>query len=160
MSWGADGVIYFATNDTATGLLSCPASGGQFKIITKADPQVGEVDHLHPSALPDGRGVLFVVWAGSPVEKSQVAVLDVKTGRYRVLLRGASQAEYVSPGYLVFAAAGGLRAVSFDLVRLEVEGEPVPVVDGVMQSGTGAAVFAVSQTGRSDKPLSPTYGCG
>jgi Tol biopolymer transport system component len=75
-------------------------------------------------------------------------VADLSTGRARVLLTGA-QARYVAPGYLVFnAGEERLRAVRFDLDRLEVHGAEVPAVEGVFRGpGGGAAAFAISQTG-------------
>ena len=50
----------------------------------------------------------------------------------RVLVRGGSHAHYVPSGHLVYAAAGTLRAVPFDLARLETRGTPVPVVPDVV----------------------------
>ena len=51
-----------------------------------------------------------------------------RPGRARILVRGGSHAHYVPSGHLVYAAAGTLRAVPFDLARLETRGTPVPVV--------------------------------
>ena len=119
-SWGPDDTIVFATNDTNTGLLSVSEGGGEPKVLTKPDLAHGEQDHLFPSVLPGrpGRAVHHHgqrgPWTGA------VAVLDLKTGQRKTLIRGGSQAEYVEPGYLVYAAAGTLRAVRFDLARLEV----------------------------------------
>jgi serine/threonine-protein kinase len=62
-------------------------------------------------------------------------------------LRGGSDAQYVAPGYLVYHAEGNLRAVRFDLRRLEVSGAPVTVVEGVMVLGYGVAGAAVSADG-------------
>src|SRR5207249_2313708 len=63
------------------------------------------------------------------------------------LIRGGSHAHYVSSGHLVYAAAGTLRAVAFDLSRLAVIGTPVPVVPDVVVKGSGAVVAAVSGDG-------------
>ena len=83
-----------------------------------------------------------------------MAVLDLRTGQRKTLVRGGSQAEYVDPsagkgeaGYLIYAAAGTLRAVRFDPVRLEVLGDPVTVVERVMIKPSGAANYAVSRQG-------------
>jgi serine/threonine-protein kinase len=147
-TWGADGTIIFATADPATGLLSVPAGGGEPKILTKPDRQQGEADHVFPFVLPGGRGVLFtIIAAGQPIENAQVAVLDLKTGQRKILLRGGTQAEYVDTGHIVYAVAGTLRAVRFDLARLEVLSDPVPVVEQVLTFGSGAANFAISRTG-------------
>jgi len=147
-SWGDDGQIVFATSVIETGLLSVPAGGGDPKALTKPDSAHGEVDHLFPSVLPGGRAVLFTIASGSlGGENSQVAVLDLRTGQYKVLIRGGSQPEYVDPGYLVYGVSGTLRAVRFDLTRLEVVGEATPVVEQVMMAANGAANYAVSRNG-------------
>jgi len=83
-----------------------------------------------------------------------VAVLDLSTGQQKVLIRGGSQAEYVGSlagardrGYLVYGAAGTLRAIRFDPESLEVQGDAVPVVDHVAMGSNGSAQFAVSGAG-------------
>ena len=78
---------------------------------------------------------------------AQVAALDLKTAQTKTLIRGGSDAQYLDSGHLVYAAGGALRAVRFDLARLEVLGEPVQVVDSVMMTSNGAANYAVSQRG-------------
>ena len=146
-SWGPDDSIIFATNDPSTGLLSVSASGGELKVLTTPDTAHGEVDHVFPSVLPNGRAVLFTITASGPIETAQVAVLDLTTGHYKTLIHGGRQAEFVEPGYLVYAVAGTLRAVRFDPVKLEVVSDPVPVVESVTTLTTGAAEFSVSGTG-------------
>ena len=47
-------------------------------------------------------------------------------------------------GHLVYAAAGTLRAVAFDLERLEMIGTPVPVVPQVVTLPTGTAEFDIA----------------
>jgi eukaryotic-like serine/threonine-protein kinase len=145
-SWGPDDTIIFATGDTNTGLMSVPAAGGEPKVLTKPDPAHGEADHAFPFILPGGAAVLFTITA-SQLENSQVAVLDLKTGERKILIRGGSQAQYVDTGHLVYAAAGSLRAVRFDLKRLEVVSDPVPVVEQVLTTTAGEASFALSRTG-------------
>jgi serine/threonine-protein kinase len=160
-SWGPDDTIVFATADTSSGLFTVAAGGGEPKMITKPDSAHGEGDHLHPSVLPGGQAVLFTITApGGQVESNQVAVLDLKTGKQKTLIRGGSQAEYVEAfdaaqakpsgggqGYLVYAAAGTLRAVRFDLSRLEVRSDPVPVAEQVAAVSTGAAEYSISRAG-------------
>src|SRR5262249_52259029 len=58
-----------------------------------------------------------------------------------------SDGQYVDTGHLVYAASGSLRAVRFDPSRLDVLGDPVPVVEGVTTLGTGAADFRVARQG-------------
>jgi serine/threonine-protein kinase len=147
-SWGSDNNIVFATSDPSTGLLNVPAGGGEPKVLTKPDHAKGETDHLYPFVLPGARAVLFTVArTGRTPENGQIAVLDLKTGQWRTLIDGGGQAEYVDPGYIVYGAAGTLRAVRFDPSRLEVLGDPVPVVERAMTTVQGAGEFALSRTG-------------
>ena len=83
------------------------------------------------SVLPGNRGVLFTVTKVGQGENPDVAVLDLKTGQRKTLVPGGSQAEYVRSGHMVYAAAGALLAVRFDLARLEVLSDPVQVVERV-----------------------------
>jgi eukaryotic-like serine/threonine-protein kinase len=146
-SWGDDNTIVFATDDPGTGLWQVSASGGEPTVLTKPDSAQREKDHVFPSMLPGGGGVLFTITATGPSETSQVAVLDLKTGQRQTLIRGGSDAEYVEAGYLVYAAAGTLRAVRFDPVGLKVLSDPVPLVEQVMMTAAGAANYAVSRSG-------------
>jgi hypothetical protein len=148
-SWGQNDTIVFATSDSS-GLLSVPAGGGEPKVLTTLDSKRGEVNHLFPSVLPGGQAVLFTIITNrdnGDLDNAQVAVLDLKTGQRKILVRGGSSAEYVETGHLLYAAGGTLRAVRFDPVRLEVLSDPVPVVEQVMTKARGAAEFSVSRQG-------------
>jgi eukaryotic-like serine/threonine-protein kinase len=146
-SWGADGKIVFATSDSTTGLLSVPSGGGEPAVLTKPDHAHGEFDHVSPSVLPGGQAVLFTITpAGAVPENAQVAVLDLKTGERRILIRGGQGAEYVETGHLVYAAGATLRAVPFDLRNVEVTGDPVPVLDQAATNQYGAS-FTISTRG-------------
>ena len=148
-SWSPDDTVVFATSDTATGLLSVSANGGEPRVLTKPDVSRGELDHLFPSVLPGGQAVLFTIMSKgiTVLESGQIAALDLRTGQQKTLVRGGSQAEYVEPGYLVYGAAGALRAARFDLGRLEVLSDPVPVIEQVVDYISGASEFAVSRMG-------------
>jgi len=148
-TWGDDNMIAFATNTPSTGLWRVSADGGEPAVLTKPDPAQHERNHAFPSILPGGRGILFtttVVTAGQAAS-SQVAVLDLKTNRYTILIRGGSDAQYAETGHLIFASAGALRAVRFDPITFDVLGDPVTVVDHVLMKPTGAANYALSRSG-------------
>jgi len=146
-SWGDDGTIVFATQDTATGLLRVSAGGGEPTVLTRPDAAQGERDHVHPSLLPDGRGILFAIVSLDPAEPVQVAVLDLKTGKRKTLIRGGSQPEYVETGHLLYVVTGTLSAVRFDLARLEVQSDPVVVVDDVGARDRVSADYTVARRG-------------
>jgi len=143
-TWSSDNTIIFG--DPRTGLMSVPAGGGDVKTLTTADAAKGEAGHFYPAMMPDGRFVLFTI-AATTIENAQVAMLDLKTGDRKTLIRGASDAVYADTGHIVYAAAGSLRAVRFDAVRLEAVGDPVTVVDAVVTGVAGQADYALSRHG-------------
>jgi serine/threonine-protein kinase len=135
-----------ATSDPSTGLLTVPAGGGDLRVLTKPD-DAGE-DHYFPHVLPDGSAVLYTIFERADLRTGRTAIVDLKTGQSRVLLRGSIAATYAESGHLLYADAGTIRAVRFDLSRREVLGDPVPVVERVLTGGTtGAAGYAVSRSG-------------
>ena len=141
-SWGPDDTIVFATA-AAGGLLRVPAGGGELEELTTPDPRG---DHLWPEILPGGKAVLFTI-VGGPVENAQIAVLSLKSGEVKVLVTGGSNPRYVPTGHIVFGVGGTLRAVGFDVERLEVTSDPIPVLDGVVTETLGAAEFGISGNG-------------
>ena len=138
-TWGSDGTIIFATNAPATGLHRVSADGGEPMVLTTPNRARGEDAHVWPEFLPNGKAVLFTIdpTTGMGIENTQIAVLDLRTGTSKVLIRGGSHAHYVPTGHLVYGAAGSLRAVPFDAERLAVIGTSAPVLQGVMMTELG-----------------------
>ena len=142
-SWGEDGTIVFAPGSSG-GLRRVAASGGEPEELTKLAS--GETQHAWPEMLPGGRAVLFTI-LGAGIENAQIAVLDLETGQQKVLLPGGSYPRYSSTGHIVYGIGGTLRAVPFDLGRLEVTGTAVPVLEQVVTKDSGAADFALALDG-------------
>jgi serine/threonine protein kinase len=144
-AWGLDDTIVFATG--STGLQTVPARGGEPKPLTKPDLPNGEGPYGYPEFVPDAHAVLFTALPASmSLDAAQIVALDLRTGQRKVLIRGGSSARYLDTGYLLYAANNTLRAVRFDPAKLEVLGDPIPVLEGVMNA-SGAAQFAVSKSG-------------
>jgi dipeptidyl aminopeptidase/acylaminoacyl peptidase len=117
-------------------------------VLTKPNPEQGEGDHLWPQFLPGSKAVLFTITATTGgIGASQIAILDLRTGTRKILMRGGSQAQYVRSGHLVYVAAGTLRAVAFDVGRLETVGAAVPVVAQVVTLPSGTAEFDIATDG-------------
>ena len=146
-TWGEDGTIIFATEEASTGLEQLSEDGGATTVLTRPNRERGEVDHVWPAFLPGGQAVLFTIIDAGGIDNAEIAVLDLKTGAQKVILRGGSAPRYLPSGHLVYGAAGSLRAVAFDLERLEVLGTPVPVVPQLLTTPTGAADFDVASDG-------------
>ena len=145
-TWGPDETIVFARND-GTGLWTVPGAGGKPKAITTVNQQQEEVSHRWPEFLPDGKAVLFTIVSGQHADRFQIAVLNMETLEQKILVPHGSSPRFSGTGHLVFVVEGVLHAVPFDPARLEVLGDPVPVLEGVMSKTSGAADFAVSRDG-------------
>ena len=128
-TWAADDTIIFATIEYDTGLQRVSASGGSIDVLTRPDREHGEADHLWPELLPGGHAVLFTITSQTGgLDTAQVAVRDLRTGTQKILVRGGSDAHYVPSGHLVYIAAGALRAIPFDVDRLETRGTAVTML--------------------------------
>ena len=147
-AWADDDTILFATGSDATGLQRVSAEGGAPTAVTTPDRSAGEGDHVWPQLLPGGRAVLLTVTpANGNVDDAQIAVLDLQSRTKKTVIRGGSDAQYVSSGHLVYSAAGTLRAIAFDLQRLEVTGTAVPVIPQLFTKLGGLADFGVAANG-------------
>ena len=81
-------------------------------------------------------------------EDANIVVQPLPTGARKIVQRGGSYGRYLPSGHLVYIHNGTLFAAPFDLARLEVIGQPVPALEGVITGPTnGGAQFAVSDTG-------------
>jgi protein kinase-like protein len=93
---------------------------------------------------------LFTITSASEVDR-QIAVLDVRVpgAQPKIVIHGGDQARYLPSGHVVYAADNSLRAVRFDLDRLEAFGSPVPVLASLRTFGaTGyVADFDVADDG-------------
>ena len=145
--WAEDDTIIFGTT-TLTGLWRVSANGGEPEEVTTPDVEQGQVNHGWPHVLPGGRAVLFTILTGGAIETAQIALLDLDSGEQRVLVSGGSAPRYSPTGHIVYGVSGTLRAVGFDVDRLEVtDPNPVPVLDGVITKNSGAANFDIARDG-------------
>ena len=146
-SWGTDDWIIFGT--AGAGLFRVPATGGDPEPLTTLDTDRDEGSHVWPAIIEEAHVVLFVIAAGTPPTAGQLAVLDLDTGAVTRLGVAGASPHYVPTGHVVYAVEdGSVRAVPFDAASLEVTGNPVSLIDGVMVKRSGAAAFSVSSNGR------------
>jgi Tol biopolymer transport system component len=124
-SWGSDGMIYFTDHGR---LFRVPASGGNAE---RLETESGPISGYLPQALPGSKAVLIS-------SGDDAMVFSLETGDKRILVRGVQHPRYVPTGHLVYARAGAIEAVPFNLATLEVAGRPVPILEGVLlDSGSG-----------------------
>ena len=155
-SWGDDGHIVFASSEFE-GLRRVSANGGEVTVLTT--PGRPKRDrHIHPHVLPGSRFVLFTE-VDSVVLNWTVQAVEVATGTLKTVVANAYQAAYTDSGHLVYGTAtpaavaqrqsrASIRAVRFDIARVEPIGESVTMVEPVgLAAPTLAASFTLSPNG-------------
>ena len=139
-SWSADGVIVFSTGNGP--LFRVPATGGTPAAVTKLSS--GQGWHRFPCFLPDGRR--FVFYANGISAGLYLGSLD--SPQITHLAAADTSAQFMLPNWLLFLRQGTLFAQHIDLVRNELTGAPVSVIDQVANNPTIAAgAFSVASAG-------------
>ncbi len=142
LAWGPDGYLYV---DTPAGLGRVPPTGGDVTPFTTLGES--EASHSWPDVLPNGKGVLFTIFRGADQTEYDIAVADLSTGEYEVLVRGVF-ARYSASGHIVYVTADGtMLAAPFDADRLEVMGPSVSLTEGLAVGGFGGTTIALSGSG-------------
>jgi eukaryotic-like serine/threonine-protein kinase len=142
LSWSEGGILYTDSN----GVMRVSPGGGKPEILVRLAQ--GETMQ-GASALPGGAGILFAVAKGrgpgiAPTidlwDEATIAV-QTATGQRKTLMTGGSDPRYVA-GRLLYARGGTLFAAPFDLKRLQVTGNGIPILEGV-----GRAILGRASTG-------------
>jgi len=152
-NWGRNNRVVFS-DEASSGLSMVSAEGGKPETLTKPDPKREEKSHRLPFWLPNGKAVLFSVFRHGWDSQPWLALLRTDTREWGVLLQDAADARYVPTGHLVFLRQGTLMVVRFDLATLEIIGQPVALMDNVIQAfsetsinNTAAGQFGISDAG-------------
>ncbi|MGZ8853669.1 MAG: protein kinase domain-containing protein [Thermoanaerobaculia bacterium] len=151
IGWAPSGLIFNnVVANEGSGLFWVSNSGGPVRRLTTVNSARGEVMHLWPEVLPDGKRFLFVGRSGRL--DVPAGALTLKLGSLdggpvreigpitsRVVVRGDT-AYYVRDATLL--------AQKIDLERMEMMGDPRPIAEGFHYfQSVGAADFSVSNNG-------------
>jgi eukaryotic-like serine/threonine-protein kinase len=136
-SWSREGVILF---DGFSTIKRVPATGGVAQ--PEVDPEARGASW--PAFLPDGRQFLYLIdqqgdWA--------LMVKTLGANDSRELVKTGSRALYAPPGYLLYVREQTLLAQPFNAGSLRIEGEPIPLGEGLGVGSSGLAAFSISDTG-------------
>jgi Tol biopolymer transport system component len=141
-AWSRDDVIVFQPKNDGP-LFRVPAAGGVPTQATVLDESRKEIAHRYPTFLPDAKHFLYVAMPGGSIVLGALDSRDTK-----VLLQADSKPVFGAPGYLLFVRQTVLMAQPFNMARLELEGEAVPVGQQVrVNPGFGSAAFSASDNG-------------
>ncbi len=152
-TWSSSDVILFTPSGNAPLFRVSAAASGTPTAATTLDEPSGDVQHSYPFFLPDGRRFLYFVVGGKGGRTVPRGVyagsLDSKDPG-KLILENAANPKYAN-GHLLFLRAGTLLAQRFDVERLELQGDPVPLGEQIQVAGRSASevtgAFTISQTG-------------
>jgi eukaryotic-like serine/threonine-protein kinase len=119
-----------------------PAAGGAPTVLAKAP--TGR-RFWYPQLVSGGRAILYSTSLPRP-DGGDLEVMEIATKTSRKLLAGTG-GRLLPTGHLVFVRGNSLWAVKFDEDTLQVQGTPVPVVEGIRVEIGGAIQYSVSRTG-------------
>jgi serine/threonine-protein kinase len=136
---GSDGV----------GLFAIPARGGEGRDLAPLD-RAKEADYHEVSALPGGRGFLFVVHRQEGLDAIDVLARGKRSRVLQLAGESLRSPVYSPTGHILYrreSTSPGLWAIAFSLETLAVSGAPFPVFPGgsaptVAKDGTLALVRA------------------
>ena len=135
--WGADHTIVFS--NPMRGLSSIPAAGGTPTVLTTPDSKKAELVHEMPWILPDGKTILFSIRNSTVATGSRgttIVAHTLETGARRELFPGVMLG-VVGDDQLIVGRDDTVMSMGFDTKRLEVVGEPAPLLRGVRVADRG-----------------------
>jgi serine/threonine-protein kinase len=148
--WLPDGGILYSP-EYSSGLMRVDANGGTPEEILGLDEDAGERTYRFPDVIPGGETILFTVgMMDSPnnYDDARIVVYSPESGERKVILDRANMARWVDARTIIYTRAGVLHAVAFDPDKLEIVGQPVPVIEDVGgDPSSGAAHLATAPDG-------------
>ncbi|MEZ5492332.1 MAG: hypothetical protein R3F50_18775 [Gammaproteobacteria bacterium] len=152
-SWGDNDTIIFAGNG---GLYAVAANGGNSELVADIGNETGQFRrYAQPDMMPGSATVLFHRARSADPERAVIMAVNLNTGELTTVLTNGMNPRFIKTGHLLFMRQGSLMAAGFDPDTLEVQGQPIPVLEDVMHAVTmpnpgwytGAAQFAFAETG-------------
>jgi len=142
-SWSPEGIILF-DGTVSDPMREVPAGGGVSKPVVLDDGNTSGIPGSGwPEFLPDGKHYLYTVGTSELTLK----VGELGSTKSKALFNTTTRVSYAAPGYLLFVRDRTLVAQKFNAQSLALEGDPVPLGEGLGTDTVGLASFSVSRTG-------------
>jgi serine/threonine-protein kinase len=148
-AWGDDG--YIIASLASTGILSrIPEGGGTPIPLTELAE--GETTHRWPHIVPGGKAVVYTAHSGpTGFDAATIKLISIADGKTKTLQQGGTAGRVVKTrqghAFLLYVTRGALFAEPFDLDKLEVIGNAVPVLEGIGSTPSGAVEMDISDEG-------------
>jgi eukaryotic-like serine/threonine-protein kinase len=146
-SWEDDKSILFGMG--SEGVWQVSPAGGTPRVLIPVNDAKGE-SAWAPQLLPGGRAVLFTLAFGPRQDPIQIVVHSLETGERKLLVQGGRNGRYFpSTGHLIYIKKGALVTVPFNSERLEITGDEVPLIEGMLSEdyGLNRPNFSVADNG-------------
>jgi eukaryotic-like serine/threonine-protein kinase len=136
-TWLPDNTIVFAPSPASV-LLRIPAAGGTPKAVSTLDRQLNEASHRWPHVLPGGHAILYA--AGPTVTarewiEAHIVAQSLETSQRRQVAPHGTFPRFATSGHLLYVQSGIVYAQAFDPDRLDVAGDPFPILNRTTQGG-------------------------
>src|SRR5436190_135415 len=99
------------------------------------------------SPVPAGRNSCQTASNPSTPNDMTLMIGDLDGKSSKTLFKTTTKVQYAEPGYLLFVRERTLVAQKFDAKSMTLQGEPVPLGEGLGSDNVGLASFSVSRTG-------------
>jgi eukaryotic-like serine/threonine-protein kinase len=145
-TWNRDGLIVFAPTNTSV-LQKVSASGGVPAAATVLGQ--GELGHIRPSFLPDGRHFLYSTIGPRAGLGGPIYLGSLDSAERKVLFNANSANALYTQGYLLFLRETTLVAQPFDARRLVLTGDAFPIAERIRTSNSTQpyGYFSASENG-------------
>ncbi|MEQ1690575.1 MAG: hypothetical protein ABMA00_04780 [Gemmatimonas sp.] len=115
--------------------------------IAPVDTASGATTYARPSMLPGGRGILTSVGFNTGFDLRKIGIVSLPSGKLTVLDEYGINPRYSASGHILYTQGNTLKAIRFDLDRLQPQGQGVTVVEGVEVYPNQASQFDISANG-------------
>ncbi len=128
--WFTNDSIVYSRNGRS--IVQISANGRNAKVLVDA---VGELA-IYPQILPGGDSLLYTATTTGNAAESRIMVRSLKSGQEKTVWTGA-KGQYLADGRLIYKLADkSIRAIPFDLHKLEVAGPPETVLRSIWDNGS------------------------
>jgi serine/threonine-protein kinase len=144
VAWLDDGSLVYT--DQTLGLRRVNQAGGVSSPLVTT-PQLSGRAAAMAEPLPGARGVLFAL-CNSNCFTMDLAVVDLKTGKFNSLVTNVIRGWYLSTGHLLYVRRDGVAmAAPFDPRSLRITGTASPVLENLEVLNSAVVQLAVSEAG-------------
>ncbi|HUL70208.1 MAG TPA: protein kinase [Gemmatimonadales bacterium] len=144
LAWLDDGTLVYT--DQTLGLRRMNQAGGASTPLVTTAQMSGRAAAM-ADPLPGARGV-FVTLCNSNCITQELAVVDLKSGKFTTLVPNATRAWYLPTGHILYVRRDGVAmAAPFDLRSLKLTGTASPVLENIEVLNSSSVQLGVSESG-------------